>query len=97
MARTASAAVMTIIVALSWVNQAANGSVNEAQMEASDTYRVNANTTIQTLRMISNDKGTRAVKTPADVAIPLPPLKCSQQVKLWPRIAATPAQIASHS
>src|SRR5882724_9054822 len=97
MASTASAAAITIIVTLSFVSHAANGSANEAQREAKDTYRVKTNTIIQTARIMSNDVGTSAASTPAEVAMPFPPLKCSQQVKLCPRTAQTPAQIFSHS
>src|SRR6058998_1746626 len=88
---------MQIIAELSLVTQAARGSAAEAQMDAIDTYRVNTNTMTQTPKMISSAHGTSAINTPADVAMPLPPLKRSQQVKLWPRTAETPAMIASHS
>ena len=36
--------------------------------------------------------GASAKKTPALVAMPLPPLNFSQQVKLWPSTAAMPAK-----
>src|SRR5215831_5923585 len=99
MANAAIAAVIAIIATVSCVNHAANGSVNDAQIEASETYLDMANTTIQTLRIITRDGQTSAISTPAEVAMPLPPLKCSQQVKLCPSTAATPAhtRIASYA
>src|SRR5262249_34545868 len=58
MARTAIAAVARIRLGLLPVNQVAKGRLMEAATEASDTNRVNAKTTIQTHRMMSNDQGT---------------------------------------
>src|SRR5437867_4333666 len=88
---------MQIIVALSLVTQAAGGSAADAQMDASETYLVSAKTMTQTPKMINSAPGTSAINTPAVVAMPLPPLKRSQQVKLWPRMAETPPTRASHS
>src|SRR5262245_52604648 len=97
MARVVMAAVMAIIVKLPPVAQVANGRVKEAQMEARDTNRVEARTMIQTANIISKAYGTSATSTPAEVSMPLPPLKRSQQVKLWPRMADKPAMISNHS
>src|SRR5262245_39066777 len=80
MARIESRLRMRMIVQLSCVSQAAGGSDAEAQTEASETNRVSRNTMTQTARMISKDLGTSASSTPADVAMPLPPLNLSQQV-----------------
>src|SRR5207302_11139518 len=91
------AAVTRIMVELLLVSQAAKGNARQAEIEASDTYLANANTTSQIPKMINSAPGTSANITPAEVAIPLPPLKCSQHVKLCPRIAPSPAQIRNHS
>src|ERR1043166_2889362 len=97
MPRTDMAAVTRIIVELRPVTQLANGSAMQAEIEATETYRVNANTATQSPKMISSAPGTSARRKPAEVAIPLPPLKWSQHVKLCPRIAPRPAQIRNHS
>src|SRR6266581_1626229 len=97
MPNTAMAAVTRTMVELPLVIQPANGSATQAEMEASETYRVKANTSTQTPKMINSAPGTSANSTPAEVAMPLPPLKCSQQVKLWPSTAPRPAQIRNQA
>src|SRR5215204_3794186 len=97
MANPAMRAAMAIIVRLPLVSQAAKGNPAAAKIEASETYRVRAKIIIQKPRMMSNAEGTRATRTPDDVAIPFPPLKRIQQLKLWPTIAENPATIPSHS
>jgi len=60
------------------------------------------NLLIQTVRMKTNKEiatgiGTSAIKTPADVATPLPPLKFKKTVKMWPKIAKSPVAIIIRS
>ena len=76
------AEVIQINVELPPVSHVANGKVKEAQIEASETKRVNMNTRIQTPKITKRAYGTNATRTPAEVAMPLPPLNRSQQVKL---------------
>ena len=57
------------------VNHVANGKANAAAMEPTETYRVVRNKIIKIARMMSNAQGTNAMSTPAEVAMPLPPLK----------------------
>src|SRR5690349_12344851 len=95
MASAAMAAVTNVSGAFWRVIQVAKGKANEAAMEATETYLVRAKRTIQIPRMIMSAPETSAASTPAEVAMPLPPRNLSQQVKLWPRIAASPAVILS--
>lgn len=63
-------------------------------MDAMETMRVIINNPRKTKKEIAKDQGDNTSKTPAEVAIPLPPLNFSQQEKLCPKIAETPAMMA---
>ncbi len=67
------------------------GSATAAASEATETILQTAKNATQTRMTTPNEAGSSAARTPAEVATPLPPLKPSQGVKLWPRIAARAA------
>ncbi len=50
------------------------------KIEASATYLEVKNTTIHIMKLPSKTSGRNGIKAPAEVAIPLPPLKPSQNV-----------------
>jgi len=73
---SAPIAVITTVKPMSCcVNQVANGKANAAAIEPTDTYRVVTKKIIKIERMMTNASGTKAINTPAEVAMPLPPLK----------------------
>src|SRR5665213_217652 len=97
MASALNAAMTAVIVRLPFQYQTATGKINAAAMEASETNFDSTNTTPHKASAVRHARGAQASTTPPEVAMPLPPLKLSQQVKLCPRIAATPATSARFS
>lgn len=73
-----------------WKYQAAKGSERAATMDETDEYRVIKAVMIHTLITTKNVQGAQAIKTPAVVAIPFPPLNFIQKEKLCPKIAEIP-------
>lgn len=67
------------------------GKVIAADMEPNETYRVGKNTTRNTPRQINTAKGAMAVKIPARVAMPFPPLKRAKTGKTCPTNAMAPS------
>src|SRR5580658_6895483 len=86
-----------VMVGLPFQNHTAKGRMIAAAIEASDTYLLNARTTPHTASAVKHAAGAQASTTPPEVAMPLPPLNLSQQVKLCPRMAATPAASIRYS
>ena len=60
--------------------QTVAGNATAPAMEPTDTYLVNATARMNTTRAIKSAYGASARKTPAVVAMPLPPLNFNQQV-----------------
>jgi hypothetical protein len=60
----------------------ASGSATAPPSEATETYRVEAKSRSQTQRHRRKAAGKRATITPAELAMPFPPLKPSQIGKL---------------
>ena len=61
-------------------NHVANGSNAAAAIEATETYFVSKETTIHVTNPTTKAIGINPASTPAEVAIPLPPLNFNQQV-----------------
>ena len=61
--------------------------------EAKDIIFVKKKAITHTIKTKANMPGQRTSKTPALVAIPLPPLNLRNSVQLWPQIAAKPIRI----
>src|SRR5271169_83584 len=97
MASALSAAITAVMVRLLLENQTATGKTSAAAMEASETNFVTTNTTPHKASAVRHASGAQASTTPPEVAMPLPPLKLSQQVKLCPKMAATPEASARYS
>src|SRR5271154_3232592 len=97
MASALNAAMTAVIVRLPFQHQTATGKTSAAAMEASETNFVATNTTPHKASAVRQASGAQASTTPPEVAMPLPPLKLSQQVKLCPKMAATPAASARFS
>src|SRR5271154_2429719 len=97
MASALSAVMTAVIVRLRLENQTGTGKTSAAGMEASETNFVATHTTPHKARAVKHANGAQASTTPPEVAMPLPPLKLSQQVKLCPRMAATPEASARYS
>lgn len=63
-----------------------------AQMLPTETYRVVSVNKIQTRKLERAVTGQSARKTPRAVSTPFPPRKPARHVKLWPKIARSPAR-----
>lgn len=69
------------------------GNVIAADIEPTDICFVIHTATAKTAKAKAVGAGRKAIKTPAEVATPLPPLKFKNIVQIWPAIPAAATSI----